>query len=269
MPYADNQGVHIYYEVEGKGPPLVLAHGMGGGSNLNAWRKAGYTEALKDDFQLILFDFRGHGQSDRPHEVSAYGSDETDDIIAVLDSLSISKAHYLGYSKGASAGFKQAITHADRFHSFILGGMTPGPWPEEMVKAVNISIELVKLRRIDPEAYFIRMESLLGHSLKPEERAELLARDEEEDDGELTPHSDESALTSQDLAGILVPCLLYCGDLDPFHNGAQESVQHIPKGAFVSMHSLNHITAFFRSDVVVQLIKQFLTLLDKDLSPES
>ena len=29
MPYADNQGVRIYYEVEGEGPPLVLAHGMG------------------------------------------------------------------------------------------------------------------------------------------------------------------------------------------------------------------------------------------------
>ncbi len=71
MPYASNQGVHIYYEVEGQGAPLVMAHGMGAGGDLNAWRRTGYTDALKDEFQLILFDFRGHGQSDRPHEVSA------------------------------------------------------------------------------------------------------------------------------------------------------------------------------------------------------
>ncbi|MFC2014813.1 alpha/beta fold hydrolase [Chloroflexota bacterium] len=261
MPYASNQGVHIYYEVEGEGPPLVLAHGMGGGGDLNAWRSTGYTDALKDDFQLILFDFRGHGQSDRPHDVSAYGSDSVDDVVAVLDSLGIAKAHYLGYSMGASAGFKQAISHADRFHSFILGGMTPGPWPEEMVRASNISVELVKLRRTDPEAYFVQMERLLGHSLTPEEKTELLSRDDEGGNAELTPHSDESALTEHDLAGISVPCLLYCGDLDPFHGGAQESVQHIPRAVFISMHGLNHISAFFCSDVVVPFCKQFLALM--------
>ena len=57
MPYANNNGVRIYYEVEGQGPPLVLAHGMGGGGDLDAWRSTGYTDALKDDYQLILFDF--------------------------------------------------------------------------------------------------------------------------------------------------------------------------------------------------------------------
>ncbi len=263
MPYASNQGVHIYYEVEGQGPPLVMAHGMGAGGDLNAWRSTGYTAALKDDFQLILFDFRGHGQSDKPHEVSAYGSNSEDDIVAVLDSLGIAKAHYFGYSMGASAGFKQAIRHADRFYSFILGGMTPGPWPEEMVQAVKISAELVKLRRTDPEAYFVQMESLLGHSLSPEEKAEFLARDVGAGDADPTPHSDESALTDQDLAGISVPCLLYCGDLDPFHNGAQESVQHMPRAAFISMHGLNHITAFFRSDVVVGVVRQFLTVVSQ------
>jgi len=263
VPYASNQGVHIYYEVEGQGAPLVMAHGMGAGGDLNAWRRTGYTDALKDEFQLILFDFRGHGQSDRPHEVSAYGSDPVDDIVAVLDNLGIAKAHYFGYSLGASAGFKQAVHHADRFFSFILGGMTPGPWPEEMVKASNISAELVKLRRIDPEAYFVQMESLLGHALAPEERAALLARDVGIGDADPKPHSDESALTDHDLLGISVPCLLYCGDLDPFHDGAQKSVQHMPRAAFISMHGLNHITAFFRGDVVVPFVKQFLSVVKK------
>ena len=46
MPYANNNGVKIYYEVEGQGPPLVMAHG-GGISDLDGWRRYGYTEALK------------------------------------------------------------------------------------------------------------------------------------------------------------------------------------------------------------------------------
>jgi pimeloyl-ACP methyl ester carboxylesterase len=257
MPYAVNNGVRIYYEVEGRGPPLVLAHGMGGGGDLNAWRNTGYTEALKGDFTLILFDFRGHGRSDRPQDRSG----AEDDIVAVLDSLELEKAHYLGYSMGASAGFRQAVSHADRFHSFILGGMTPGPWPEEMVRAVNISAELVKLRRTDPETYFERMERLLGHPLATEERIELLAGDTGEDIAEMAPGRAAPALTPDELAGITVPCLLYCGDQDPFHNGAQESVQHMPRAVFISLHGLNHISAFFRSDVVVRFVRQFLSLV--------
>ena len=268
MPYANNQGVRIYYEVEGQGPPLVLAHGMGGGGDLNAWRSTGYTDALKDDFRLILFDFRGHGRSDKPHEVSTCGSNAADDVVTVLDSLGIAKAHYFGYSMGATAGFKQAIAHADHFHSFILGGMTPGPWPEEMVKALNISVELVKLRQTDPEAYFVQMERLLGHSLTPEEKSEHLARDAEAGIIAL-PHHDESVLTDRDLAGISVPCLLYCGDLDPFHDGAQESVQQMPRAVFISIHDLNHITAFSRSDVVVRFVKQFLAVVGRNLPSES
>jgi pimeloyl-ACP methyl ester carboxylesterase len=264
MPYANNRGVHIYYEVEGQGPPLVLAHGMGSGADLNAWRNTGYTDGLKNDYQLILFDFRGHGRSDKPDSAAAFAANADDDIVTVLDAVGIETAHYFGYSMGASAGFRQAVCHADRFNSFILGGMTPGPWPAEMVKAHNMSIELVKLRRSDPEAYFVRMEQLLGHILKPEERKELLARDEESGIADMIPHTDESALTPDDLAEIYNPCLLYCGDQDLFYKGAQESVEYMPRAVFVSLDGLNHITAFFRSDVVVNLVKQFLTLISKE-----
>jgi pimeloyl-ACP methyl ester carboxylesterase len=49
-----------------------MAHGMGEGGDLNAWRKTGYTQALKDDFQLILIDARGQGDSDKPEDAKAY-----------------------------------------------------------------------------------------------------------------------------------------------------------------------------------------------------
>jgi hypothetical protein len=71
LPYANNNGVKIYYEVEGEGPPLVLGHGLSG--TLNHWWRLGYVDALRHDFRLILFDARGHGRSDKPHESSAYG----------------------------------------------------------------------------------------------------------------------------------------------------------------------------------------------------
>jgi pimeloyl-ACP methyl ester carboxylesterase len=61
MPYADSQGVHIHYKIEGKGSPLVIQHGFT--SSLQRWYMHGYVEALKDAYQLILLDARGHGAS--------------------------------------------------------------------------------------------------------------------------------------------------------------------------------------------------------------
>ena len=261
MPYANNQGVRIYYEVEGQGPPLVLAHG--GSDSLNMWRRCGHTDALKDDFQLILFDFRGHGRSDKPHEASAYGVKMADDVLAVLDDLGMTKAHYFGYSMGATTGFTLATRYAARFHSFILGGMTPYGWPEAMVKAVSVSIELFKLLLTDPEAYMLRMERLLGRSLTPEDRNEFLAKDTEAHVAVLTSLLDEPPLTDQDLAGILAPCLVFCGELDLFHRGAKESVDHMPQARFLSLPYLDHVTAFAQINLVLPRIKKFLAEVSK------
>ena len=54
MPYANNQGIRIHYQVEGEGPPLVLVHGLN--LSLDWWRLKGYVEALKNDYQLVLID---------------------------------------------------------------------------------------------------------------------------------------------------------------------------------------------------------------------
>ncbi|MFH1638888.1 MAG: alpha/beta hydrolase [Chloroflexota bacterium] len=256
MPYANSQGVRIYYEVEGKGPPLVLAHGIT--NNLTVWRKRGYVDALRDDFQLILFDARGHGRSDKPHEASAYGARMADDVVAVLDSLEMTKAHYFGYSLGATTGFTLAIRNADRFNSFILGGMGPYNFPEVMVKAMKVSIDGFRLLQTDPEAYILWMERLLGRSVTPEERSEFLARDAEVLIAINAALLDTSPLSDSDLAGISLPCLLFCGDQDPFFARALEGARKMPQRRFISLPGVDHIAAFMRSDLMLSHIKDFL-----------
>jgi pimeloyl-ACP methyl ester carboxylesterase len=254
MPYANNNGVRIYFEVEGEGgPPVVLAHG--GSGNLDTWRQYGYAKALRDEFLLIMYDARGHGRSDRPKGAS---SDPLDDVAAVLDAVGMSEAHFWGYSMGATTGFDLAIHRPKRIISFILGGMTPCAWPDEMVRAINISIGLFKLRISNPEEYLQRMEALTGHELTPDDREELLSRDAEGSIAAQEALLARPPLTTQQLATIPAPCLVYCGDLDPFHLGAQESVCHIPKARFLSLPGLNHITAFARGDQVALQVRDFL-----------
>ena len=147
MPYAVNGIVHIYYEVEGEGTPLVLGHGAG--AEASFWSNYGYVDSLKQDYQLVLFDTRGHGKSDKPHEVSDYGLNCADDVIAILDTLGIQKAHYLGYSMGGWIGYKLALHYADRFFSFCIGGMSPYETPEEHVKASRAVVEMLSLLLTD------------------------------------------------------------------------------------------------------------------------
>jgi len=102
MPYANNNGVKIYYEFEGQGPPLVLAHALG--ASLNMWRRDKYVDALKNDFQVVLIDFRGYDKSDKPHEASACSMKLlADDVIVMLDEIGIGKSHYFNDTEGGIA----------------------------------------------------------------------------------------------------------------------------------------------------------------------
>ncbi len=255
MPYAESGEFRIYYEVEGEGPPLVLGHG--GGDSLEMWRKCGYTEALKDDFQLVLFDLPGHGKSERIG-ASEQRAGTPGGVVAVLDSLEIYRAHYLGYSAGASVGFSLAIHHAERFRSFVLGGMTPYAWPQTMVQAVKISIDLYRLLLAEPQQYLFRMERMLGRPLTDEDKDHFLNQDAEGRIAGLTALIDGPVMSDEDLAGITTPCMLFCGDQDPFHEGATEAASHMPRATFLSLPGLNHISALFRRDLVIPRVKEFL-----------
>ena len=70
MPRVINDGISVHYRVEGDGPPLILQHGFTDSSE--TWYEMGYVDALKSNYHLILIDSRGHGQSDKPHDPSAY-----------------------------------------------------------------------------------------------------------------------------------------------------------------------------------------------------
>ena len=124
MPYADNDGVRIHYEVEGTGPALVLQHGIT--QCVEDWFECGYVSALRAQYRLILVDARGHGQSDKPHDGASYAlGNRVADVVAVIDALGVERAHFWGYSMGGYIGFGMAKHAPDRLGTFIAGGVHP------------------------------------------------------------------------------------------------------------------------------------------------
>lgn len=261
MPFADNEGVRIHYETEGKGPPLLMGHG--GSDHMGMWQTLGYRDSLKESYRLILIDFRGHGRSDKPHRAGDYGPKMADDVIAVLDSLGIFKTSYLGYSLGATVGYTLAVRYPERFSSFILGGVTPYEWPEEMVIAVNLVIKSYERKINNPGAYVDEMREMLGKEFSVKETADILAGDTEAGIAVLTSLINWPPLTDEELSGIKAPCFLYCGDQDPFYAGMQKSVELIPRARFLSMEGFNHITAFVRSEQILPYIHAFLKAVNR------
>lgn len=117
-----SSGVAIAYRVAGEGPPVVLAHAFALHSQAN-WALTGWIDALvAAGRSTIALDLRGHGQSDRPREPSAYGAALHEDVVRLLDHLGIERADFVGYSIGAWVGLGVLAVHPERLSCCVLLG---------------------------------------------------------------------------------------------------------------------------------------------------
>ncbi len=134
MPIAQTPRLNIYYETHGSGDPLILIMGLG---STHHWWKWQLPE-LKDRYQVILFDNRGVGQTDRPQKQWTV-TDMADDAVALLDYLKIDSAHVMGASMGGMISQHIALEHPERVRKLILACTTPAmgfkpPAPEVAAK---------------------------------------------------------------------------------------------------------------------------------------
>ena len=64
------------------------------------------------------------------------------------------------------------------------------------------------------------------------------------------------------LAGMQMPCLLFAGDVDAVHAGAQEAARRMPNATFVSLPGRAHVPALWHSEEVVPHVTAFLARED-------
>ena len=108
MPKIKTGDIQTYFEIHGAGEPLVFIHGLG--SSGRDWQFQ--LPVFTPHFQVITYDVRGHGQTDKPpgpYSVPMFA----DDLKALLDALEIRKAHIVGISMGGMIALQLTASYPD------------------------------------------------------------------------------------------------------------------------------------------------------------
>jgi len=119
----------------GSGQSVVLLHGVG--MNKNVW--APQVNDLGEDFDVVVFDMWGHGESALPNRELEL-NDYTEQLTALLDELEIESAHIVGHSMGALIAIDYAL--AQSCHSVSALNAVFMRTPEQSTAVHNRSAEL-------------------------------------------------------------------------------------------------------------------------------
>jgi len=123
MPKVSRNGVNLYYETHGTGPAILLTHGYSATSQM--WR--GQIAALSKDHMLVLWDMRGHGQSDYPEDQAEYSEAHTvEDMAALLDAVAAKTAIVGGLSLGGYMSLAFNATYPERVRALLIIDTGPG-----------------------------------------------------------------------------------------------------------------------------------------------
>ncbi|MHA2037990.1 MAG: alpha/beta fold hydrolase [Promethearchaeota archaeon] len=113
--FADVKGIKLCYEVKGKGNPIFLVHGFG--NKKEFW--IAQSDNLSNEFKVIALDCRGSGKSDRPNE--PYTAEMlAQDVIGLMDTLKLQKAHFIGHSLGGAVVQNIALMYPEKIDKIVL-----------------------------------------------------------------------------------------------------------------------------------------------------
>lgn len=122
MATLNRNGVGIYYEVHGNGPAVLLSHGYS--ATCRMWD--GQIAAFQDRYKVIVWDMRGHGQSDTPDQ-SAFSEAETvADMKAILEECGETSAVIGGLSLGGYMTLAFHLRHPALCRALMLFDTGPG-----------------------------------------------------------------------------------------------------------------------------------------------
>jgi pimeloyl-ACP methyl ester carboxylesterase len=265
----------------GSGPALILTHGLGSNQAFWYFRIA---PRLATQYQVTLYDLRGHGTSEGPD--SGYTTrDLAGDLEALMDAEGIESAHLVGHSFGGAVSLHFAALHPARVHSLTLidsrlHALQPFDSPEDRAfwdgHRERTAARGQAMPPGTPRWLMPMFEELLastranqgpgmvpapkpGEELwDPKRRSSKRWRRLIEETTFLADLRDEAGLTAEVIAGVDVPTLLVYGGQSLLAKSCSALARLLPRAETRMLEGAGHFFPLARPDWVVETIMAFL-----------
>ena len=263
--HVEANGLNYYYEIHGKGEPLLLLHGGLGSIDMFGF----VLPALAKTRQVIAVDLHGHGRTglgDRPIDLIDIGND----LAVVLEQLGHTQVDVLGYSFGGGAGLRLAIQHPSIVRRLVVASAPfaqNGFHPEMLPMQAQVGAAMAPMMKDTP-----MFQSYVKVAPKPDDFPRLLDRM-----GELMRKPYD---WSDDVKKLSMPVMLVYGDSDmvrPAHivefyallgGGLKDAGwmrEHMSKNRLAILPDLTHYELF----LAPQLVPTVLPFLDGKSGPRT
>jgi len=249
--------VNLYYERLGRGQALVFIHGLG--SSTKDW--GSQLEEFSKNYQVITFDLRGHGQSDKPagpYSIPLFATDTT----ALLNALGIDSAHMVGISLGGAVAFQLAIDFPALVKTLTIVNSAPtlGGTPEQAKAEIDRRVGIVK------QLGMRAMGEALAPNLFPKPEHEVLRRGFIESWAENDPQAYiESTLSmlgwdvTNQIHSILCPTLILASDQDYSPVAVKEAyIKLMPNVQLIVLPDAHHAVPMEAPEKFNEALKEFL-----------
>ncbi|ARK30170.1 alpha/beta fold hydrolase [Halalkalibacter krulwichiae] len=254
-------------KISGNGEqPILFAPGFG--CDQTVWNSV--SAAFEDDFQVILFDYVGSGQSDLgSYDVERYRTLDgyAQDILDICSALNLKETILVGHSVGSMIGMLASIKHPEYFSDLIMIGPSPcyvNDPPEyfggfEREQLIGL-IEMMEKNYIGWATFFAG--TLLNSTNHPEVNTELEDRFCSTDPiiarqfAEATFFSDNRT----DLLNVTIPSLILqcCNDIIAPDEVGEYLHQHLPSSTLTKLKATGHCPHMTHPEEIINSIKQYL-----------
>jgi pimeloyl-ACP methyl ester carboxylesterase len=280
--YAKTQdGIQIFYSIEGDGEPLVFCYGLVCSSLHWTYQ----IDHFKRSHRSVWFDYRAHHNSSTPQDLSTLTIPHfARDLSTVFDAIGIEKAVLLGHSMGVSVALEFYRQFPDRVKALVLANGTAKRPLETLLNNPNIIPTGFNLLRAaysrSPQLFariwklqkgnalvrmIIKLAGFNPHLAADEDIERYVSQIEEMDPGVLL-HVLEAYQTYDATAWlhtVKVPTLILSGDEDKVTPPTQQILLHqlIPTSQLGSVRHGSHCPQMDQPELVTAKIEQFLATL--------
>lgn len=233
-------GTRLALHRHGEGSPFVLLHGLFSSAQMN-WIKWGHHEVIAaKGYEVLMLDFRVHGESEAPRDPSAYPSNVlVRDVAALIEHLGLDDYDLGGFSLGARTSLHATAHGVLEPKHLVVGGMGTaglGEWAKRSAHFKRVIDEFDTIERGDP-AYF-SMQFLKSQGVDRVAARMLL---------DTMPDLDLALLDN-----VNMPTLVVCGDEDRDNGSAEELAQLLPNADFVEVPG-THMSSVTKPDLGIAI----------------